>query len=333
MTEKVLTDEEKDALLEGVASGDVEVQSGNGRSYASVTDFQVPPRAHIVRDSYPRLKLLNNQVAERIGRDVEQLLQRDVSASAADLSVKAFGGICEALPGPMAAIVFEAAPLSGKGLIVLPPATVRLLVDTFFGGDGNDAQAHAANSFTAGELSVSNLFSNIVLNAISETWAPMLAIVTERVSTEVSMELADIVTEVEPVIDVEYEIVIGELQGAFHVLLPVDMLQPLLPVFEGQKGNRDLAEDARWAQVIKRRLADAVINLTSRVGHARLPLGDLAKLVPGDVIEIEQPQTAVVMASNIRLIQGRLGVHRGRNAIETVEWIDPQQADLANTGN
>ncbi len=333
MTEKVLTDEEKDALLEGVESGEIEVQSSAGRSYASVTPFQVPPRSYIVKDSYPRLKLLNNQVAERIGRDVEQLLQRPTRVTSEELCVQSIGRAWEALPGPIAAIVFEAAPLTGRGVIVLPPATVRLLVDTFFGGDGNDAEAHAGSNFTAGEIAVSNLFSNIMLNAIRDTWAPLLNIAPERIATELSMELVDIGTETDPAINTAFNIEVEELQGSFRVLLPTEMLQPLLPIFDGQKGDRDAAEDARWAQVIKRRVADSVVNLTSCVGHARLPLGDLIKLAPGDVIAIEQPQNAVVMASHVRLIQGRLGVHRGRNAVETVEWLDPQQDNLANTGN
>ena len=35
-------------------------------------------------------------------------------------------------------------------------------------------------------------------------------------------------------------------EGRFELLLPMSMLSSLLPVFEGQKGERDAAEDARW---------------------------------------------------------------------------------------
>ena len=42
MSENVLTDDEVDALLDGVESGEVEVQSAQGPRYASVTPFELP---------------------------------------------------------------------------------------------------------------------------------------------------------------------------------------------------------------------------------------------------------------------------------------------------
>ena len=47
MTDKVLTDEEKDALLEGVATGEVEVQSSTGPAYAEVQPFEIPARSRL----------------------------------------------------------------------------------------------------------------------------------------------------------------------------------------------------------------------------------------------------------------------------------------------
>lgn len=332
MNDKVLTDDEKNALLEGVESGEVEVHSSDGPSYASVTPFRIPPRAHIVSGSYPRLQVLNKQIAERLCKDVEQLLQCDVSVACNHTTVTVFGGLCEQLSGLAAVAVFAAPPLTGKAAIVMPPDMVRMLVDTFFGGIPNAAETPPRSTFTAGEIIVSNLFTDVVLAATASTWAPLQEIAAERTATEISIDLIDIATESDPVIATEFEVSFPEQQCRFHVLWPVDTVHPLLPLFEGQKGDRDKAEDARWASVLRRRVADSVVNLTSCVGHARMTLGELAGLVPGDVIDIEGPQDATVMASNVRLIHGRLGVHRGRNAVETIEWIDPLRADLANTG-
>jgi flagellar motor switch protein FliM len=328
MNDKVLTDEEKNALVEGVESGEIEVQSSSGPTYASVTAFRIPARAHIVKNGYPRLKLLNQQVAERIARDVEQLLQRDVTVNASELVVNSYVRVCERLPDLVAAIVFEAAPLQGQGLITLESSMVRLLVDTFFGGDGVDSEIYPVNSFTTGELSVSNLFASIVLSAIRDSWAPLQEIVAERVTTEVSIDLVDIVTESDLVICTEFEISLSDRQCLFQVLLPIEMLQPLLPVFDGQKGDRDPVDDARWAKAIQRRVVESRVNLTSNVFLPEMTLGELVELGPGDVIEIEQPQQATVMAKNVQLINGRLGVHRGRNAVEAIEWVDPLQAEL-----
>jgi flagellar motor switch protein FliM len=332
MTEKVLTDDEKSALLDGVQSGEVEVQTSNGAEYASVSDFRIPQRAHIVKNSFPRLTILNQQVAERLRRDAEQLLQSDVGVSTGDLSVVSFGRVCERLHGLSAVAVFEAAPLMGRALIAMEAPLVRLLVDTFFGGLGTGGSTEERASFTPGEISVANLFTTIVLSSIKETWAPLQDIQADRVSTEVSIDLVDIGAETDPVILTEFEVTLSDQNCIFFVVWPVEMVQPLLPVFDGQKGDRDPVEDARWEKVIRRRLADSVVNLTSKVGYAQMTLGQLVDLNPGDVIQIDSPQEATVMAKDVNLIHGRLGIHRGRNAVETIGWIDPETAGLASTG-
>lgn len=333
MNEQVLTDDEKSALIEGVKAGEVEVCSSNGPAMASVTEFTIPQRAHLVKNSFPRLKILNQQVAERLGRDAEQLLQADVHVTASELSVQTVGRVCERLHGLSAVIVFEAAPLDGRALIALEADLVRILVDAFFGGLGTRVTAGSSNTFTAGELSIANLFSTIVLSAISDTWAPLQEIQADRTGTEVSIDLVDIGAETDAVISTEFELTLADKQCAFFLIWPQAMIQPLLPIFDGQKGDRDMAEDARWSQIIRRKVADSIVNLTSNVGHARMTLGDLVNLNPGDIIDIERPQEATILAKNVQLIRGRLGIHHGRNAVETIDWIDPEKPPSAATGH
>ena len=334
MNDKVLTDDEKSALIEGVESGEVEVCSSDGPSLASVSDFRIPQRAHIVKNSFPRLKILNQQVAERLRGDAEQLLQADVHIQTAESSVRTIGRICERLHGLSAVIVFEAKPLNGRALVALEPQLVQILVDAFFGGLGTGgAAAEQKNTFTPGEISIANLFSTIVLSAIKDTWAPLQEIQVDRTSTEVSIDLVDIGAETDSAISTEYELTLADKQCSFFVVWPLEMVQPLLPVFDGQKGDRDLVEDARWEKVLRQRVANSIVKLTSNVGYARLTLGQLIDLNPGDVIDIEHPQEATVLAKNVELIRGRLGVHRGQNAVETVDWIDPEEPHQASIGH
>jgi flagellar motor switch protein FliM len=327
-TDKVLTDDERDALVDGVESGEIEVQSSNGPAYASVEPFRIPPRAHIVKNGFPRLKVLNQQVAERTSRDVEQLLQSDVGVTATDFAVKSFGRACEHLQESVAAVVFEAQPLRGRALIILESTMVRLLVDTFYGGDGDSSEIYTSTNLTAGELSVANLFAEMVLSSIRDSWAPLQEITPERVTTEASIDLIDIVAESDPVISITFELSLSNQHTSFQVIFPKEMLEPLLPVFDGQKGDRDPIDDARWASSIERRVAESRVSLTSNVFLPVMTVGELVNLAPGDVIEIEPPHEATIMAKNVCLLNGRLGVHEGRNAVETREWVDPMSNEL-----
>ena len=54
MSEKVLSQDEMDALMDGVSSGKVEVQTGTGTLDAEVSDYEIPARNQIRRGSLPR---------------------------------------------------------------------------------------------------------------------------------------------------------------------------------------------------------------------------------------------------------------------------------------
>lgn len=333
MTDPVLTNDEKDALLDGVESGEIEVHSTTGPTYASVAPFEIGPRSRIVKASFPRLQLLNQQMSERLKKQSEQLLQCEIQVAPRNILVRSYGEFCGQLAGPSAVTIFEAAPLEGRALIVMEQEMVRHLVDTFFGGSGADDETHLDGPFTPGELSVSRLFANIVLSTIQEVWAPLATVSPQRVETEVTLDVVDIVAESDPVLCTEFEVSTAQKDDVFRVLWPEEMVAPLIPVFEGQKVERDHVNDRRWGKAISNRVTDANVELTASVGHATTNLGSLIDLSPGDVIEIDDPHQATLMAKNVALLKGRFGVHQGQNAFEATDWLESQFLTDTAAGN
>ncbi len=327
MTEKVLTNDEQDALLEGVSSGAIEVQSADGPTYATVKPFEINPRSHIVSNSYPRLQLLNQLFAQNMSSHSELLLQTEVAILCTDTGLRFYNDFREQFSGPSISVVFNATPLEGSGLVVFEQAMVGLLVESFFGGSGNERSEVETEGFTPGELAVSRLYADVVLRTIRETWQSDFEIQPELDKVEVKINLLDIAEESGLVVASEFEVSFPEHQGVFRILLPLEMIKPMVPIFEGQKLERDEALDAHWESVIRARLADTVIHLTSDVGHAKLTVGDLINLEPGDVIPIDSPTAATILAHQVPILHGRFGVHAGHNAIETTGWIDSETAN------
>jgi flagellar motor switch protein FliM len=332
MTEQVLTEDEKNALLEGVASGAVKVQTGRGAKYAEVRPFDIEARSRIVSNSYPRLQSINQRFAERLSGQAETLLQAELDIRPVESGLRTYSDLSAGLGGAVAAIVFEAAPLKGHALIVLREELVGQLVESFFGGPGDTQHgSNESGTFSAGELSIANLFCNLVLANVQEAWQPLVAFSPTAIRTETSLEHVDLGSDDDAVIDTAFEVTIGEQRerrGRFHITWPREMVATLLPAFDGQRRERDAAVDARWSQVIRKRLADVPMKITTRVGHVRLALGDVIALAPGDVIPIGTPRSATVLANNVPVINGRFGIFDGRNAVEASEWLSPSNTAL-----
>lgn len=332
MAEQVLTEDEKNALLEGVASGAVKVQTGRGAKYAAVRPFDIEARSRIVSNSFPRLQSINQRFAERLSGEAESLLQVKLDIRPVDSGLRSYSELSTGMGAAVAAVVFEASPLAGHALIVLRPELVSQLVEAFFGGPGDTTSGgNDSGTFSAGELSISNLFCNLVLTNVQEAWQPLVAFSPTSLRTETSLEHVELGSDDDTVIDTAFEVSIGEhgeRHGRFHIVWPREMVVSLLPAFDGQRRERDPAVDATWSKLIRKRLADVPMKITTRVGHLRLALGDVIALAPGDVIPIGSPRSATVLANNVPVINGRFGIFDGRNAVEATEWLSASNPAL-----
>ncbi|MBT8099826.1 MAG: FliM/FliN family flagellar motor switch protein [Gammaproteobacteria bacterium] len=321
MTDPVLTDDEKDALLDGVANGEVEVQTGRGPQYASVKPFQIAARCRIVSNSFPRLQSLNTRLAGQFSKRFEQLVSAEASIRSVGIETCPFGQIGEGDTQASLVFDFSAQPLPGAALIYLDAGLVKQVVESFYGGSGNDAAENIDDVFTRGEISVAGLFCSELLQAIEPLWQPLVNAEYELGRTHRSTDVIDGFDPGENVIAARFDIEFLERSMPFQIVWPQSMLTSLLPVLEGQKRERDAAEDARWAQALKSRVKDLVVGISSRVGDARLTLGAVAEWVPGDIINIDDPGNSTVFVRDVAILEGRFGVHAGRYAVEAGNWL------------
>lgn len=321
MTDPVLTDDEKDALLDGVATGEVEVQSFDGPRYAEVQDFVIPARSRIATNSYPRLEKLNHRFADRLGKLTEQMVGAEAEITPGALDTCSYGEYCDRSNDFALVIEFTAKPLVGSGLIYVNADLVRQLVESFFGGEGNEPADHPDDTFTRGEISVAKLFCRDILNTIGDVWSALVDPEHEQVSVHLSTDIIDGFDSSDTVISADFALEFSKQRYDFKLLWPANMLSPLLPVFEGQKRERDPAQDALWGQAIRERITDTVVGISSRVGNRQLTLGAVAELAPGDIIDIENPRASTVFVKQVPILEGQFGVHGGRYAVEATNWI------------
>ena len=331
MADPVLTDDEKDALLEGMATGQVEVHSTRGPTYASVAPFEIGPRSRIQTNTYPRLQSLNRQFANRMGKQAESLLNSEASVTFQGIDTCTYSEFGERSALLSLVVEFEPKPLDGSALLNLDATTVEHLVETFYGGVGNEPARQEPEFFTPGEISVAALFGEAVLNVINEIWQPLEKLAAEMTGTHLSTGVIDSIESGDTVICCEFELEVAEQQQAFHLLWPVRTVASLLPVFEGQKRDRNAAEDARWGMSLRSRVTESCVRISSNVGDTQMTLREVAELQPGDIIGITNPRKGTVLASAVPVLEGRFGVHDGRYAIEATRWLEPDAGNSTAT--
>lgn len=322
MSDPVLTEEEKGALLEGMSSGEVEVHSNKGPTYAEVTEFEIGPRSRLKTNSYPRLQSLNRQFASRMSKQVELLLNVDSKVIVTNTATLSYSAACENGDGLSLIVEFLPKPLDGSAFIALSSETVGDLVETFYGGHSNDPADHQPEFFTPGEVSVAALFGEAVLAVVTEVWAPMASFEPSIAGTHLNTGVIDSIDGGDDVIQCEFSMLFGDKQRDFSVLWPLTTVASLLPVFDGQKRDRDPEKDAHWQRALRGGVTDSIVRICSDVGHTRMTLREVADLAPGDVINIGNPKEGTVSTNDVAVLAGRFGVHNGRYAVETMNWLE-----------
>lgn len=325
--EPVISDEEKEALLEGIESGAIEVQTNSGPRYAEVKDFELSSRAYIVTNSYPRLELLNTQLSTLMSKRAEKLLNVPTRVYPGAIEHQEFGQLLEAQNRVSLMLGFTAAPLEGRAFVHLGAGLVAQLVECFFGGSSDEPATQSTNFFTAGEKAVAQKFTAELLTAIEETWEKLTAIRPQFAEVHLSSDLIEGLDAGTPLICSSFDFTVNESQEAFRLLWPVDMISGLIPALKDQKRDVDPAKDAQWRKLISGGVTQTSVPLSCEVGRTTMSLRDIVELKPGDIIPIDNPRKSTIFARGVPVMSALFGVHGGRHAVEATHWVTAHSAE------
>lgn len=324
--EKILNQEEVDALINGIQVGDVSTECavlpGEVRSYDFVSDL------HVARGRLPALEMINERFARLFHQSLYNLLRRSPEISVSQVTMKKFNDYVNTLQMPTNLNIVRINPLRGLGLVVLDPKLVFTAVDNLFGGVGRHAKVEGRD-FTATEQRIVRLLLRHAFGNLKEAWSKVLALDFEHVHSEINPHFAKIVNPTEIVVISSFRVELHGGGGDLHVTMPYSMLEPLRELLDAG-GTGDAAErDGRWASALRDEVDDAEIDLNAVLGEATVTLADLLDLKSGDVIPCDFNGSITLNAEGVPLFRGNFGVSRGQQAVKINERLNRVKAAVA----
>ena len=317
----LLSQDEIDALLTGVDSGEVDneieepVDSGDAQSY----DFTSQDR--IVRGRMLTLEMINERLARNLRQSLFNLLRRSASISVEGVQMTKFGEYIHTLLVPSNLNIVHMKPLKGVGLVVCNPKLVFSIVDCFFGGEGRFHNKIEGRDFTLTEMRIVQKFLEVVFHDLEEAWEPVMPVKFEYVDSEVNPQFANIVTPSEVVVVSSFHIDLEAGAGYMHITLPYAMVEPIRDLLDAGIQSDVTERDDRWNEILQEEVKAAVVNLNATLTHAEVSLRDVLNFKAGDVFPIELPQTVVACVDEVPVFRGAVGASRGNVALKVVEHI------------
>jgi flagellar motor switch protein FliM len=320
----LLSQDEIDALLHGVDSGDVETEVQDELD-GEMHNYDFASQDRIVRGRLPTLEMINDRFARHYRTSLFNMLRRSAALTVSGVQMLKFSEFIHSLFVPTSLNLVRVPPLRGKGLCVLDPKLVFSVVENFFGGSGRFHTKIEGRDFTPTENRVVRLLLNLAFADLHEAWRPVLDLQFEYFSSEVNPQFANIVTPSEVVVVTTFHIDLEAGGGDMHICLPYSMLEPIRDLLDAGIQSDRGGRDERWEGAIREEILEAQVELSSQLGEAQLSMRELAELKPGDIISMELPESVELCASEVPVCRGRLGVSNGNYAIKIQEWIGHRQ--------
>lgn len=310
-----ISDEEVEALLD--RAGPAAPARGEARPY------DLGGTQRITRGRLPTLELLHEAFARQFRGHLGEMIKRDVQVTFEGVQPVRCLDYLSQLPAPACLEIARVKPLPGQSLVAVDPSLLYLMVDAFYGGAGRPATRDPERGLTPTEARFARLIAKQLAGDMTAAWEPVTALAFEFVKQERNAHFVDIAAPADTLLVNRFRVEINTGGGAIDFVLPAASIEPLRETLAANASVRHAPGGKPWAADFAGLLAGAQVEVRAVLAEAQITLGELVRLRPGDVIPIEAPREALLLAGDVPLYSVRFGVSRGRNAV-TVSGVAPR---------
>lgn len=340
---QLLSNEELDALSEGVMRGDIEVDTGVN------TGLQVVKHDLAAEDSSLGVNVTAlDMIAERFIRlfrlGMLETLRTSPRINPVKVQIMRFGDYLNKLKAPLSVNIIRMQPLRGTVMVVLDPSVVFSSLDSFFGGFGSGGMGGARRGddeeggsqpnlppgrlFTPTESRIIRLILSVFFRSMKEAWSPVMKVEYETLGSEINPHFAQIADENDLVVVSRFESEgRGDHVGFVDMVYPYNALKPLRDVLRSRVQTNDATEesDKQWREELAVAVKDSSLSLKVVLGQLGLSLAEFENMQEGDLLYFKKPDYARVIVNDVPIFEGQVGNLGVQTAVRLAQPICMQQ--------
>jgi flagellar motor switch protein FliM len=314
MSESFLSQEEVDALLEGV-TGESQKTVEEAAEHGEVRAYNISSQERIVRGRMPTMEIVNERFTRNLRVGLFNFIRRSPEISVGPVTVQRYSAFLRELAVPTNFNIVAIRPLRGSGLIVCEPALVFGVIDTLYGGIGKFQTRIEGRDFSATEQRVINRLVDVITSEYKKAWKGIYPLELDYQRSEMQPQFANIATPSEIVISTSFQLEIGDITGAIHFCFPYSTLEPLRDVLYSSTQGDSIEVDRRWVTVLTREIQAAEVTLVAELARADATVGQLLEMKKGDFIELDREPRIQATVDGVPIFECQYGTHNSKYAI------------------
>ena len=314
MSESFLSQEEVDALLEGV-TGESQKQVEQAAQKGEVRPYDMSSQERIVRGRMPTMEIVNERFARNLRLGLFNFIRRTPEVSIGSISVQRFGAFLRELAVPTNFNIVAVRPLRGNGLIVCEPSLIFGVIDTLYGGTGKFQTRIEGRDFSATEHRVIGRLVQVITDEYKKAWKGIYPIELEFQRSEMQPQFANVATPSEVVISTSFQLEIGEIAGSIHFCMPYATLEPIRDVLYSSTQGDSIEVDRRWVNLLTREIQAVDVTVVAELARTQTTVEQLLAMKPGDFIELDREPRIQATVDGVPLFECHYGTHNAKYAI------------------
>ncbi len=283
----VLSQNEIDALLKQLSSGELDVDEINDEPAVKIKDYDFTRPAKFSKEHLRTLEIIFENFGRLVSSNLPAYLRKNVQVDVMNSEAVTYSEFANALSNPVLLGIVDFAPLKGNIIIELASNLGFTIIDRMLGGLGDPLEK--PRDFSEIELSVLERIFTVLVDLLREPWKNVVEIHPRLERIETNSQFAQIISPSEMIAIVTINVCIGNVEGLMNVCLPFLTLENIMDKlntkywFSTMK-NKD--EDS-YEEFIETAINKAQIPMKALLGKSTISVMDFINLQVGDIIKLD----------------------------------------------
>ncbi|MBO7363529.1 MAG: flagellar motor switch protein FliM [Lachnospiraceae bacterium] len=284
---EILSQNEIDALLNQLSSGELDVESISNAEEKPVKDYDFSRPTKFSKEHLRTLEIIFEHYGRLISTNLPVILRKNAQVTVASSETVTFSEFTNALSNPSILGIVGFEPLGGNIIIDLATNIAFSMIDRMLGGEGTPLDK--TREFSDIELSILQKIMIMFTQLLRDPWKNVLDVSPVLTRLETNPQFAQIIAPGEMIAVVTLNIKIGDVEGFMNMCLPFITLEDVMDRLNTKFWYSTMQEnkDEYAKDNIEAMLKRVVIPVKAVLGTSKISVSDFMNLQVGDCIRLD----------------------------------------------
>ncbi|GAB2563456.1 flagellar motor switch protein FliM [Gracilibacillus alcaliphilus] len=290
MAEEILSQNEIDALLSALSSGEMDadqLKEEEKDKKVKVYDFKRALR--FSKDQIRSISRMHDNFARLLSTYFSAQLRTYVHIAVTSVDQIPYEEFIRSIPAKTILNVYSVEPLDGRIIFEFNPNIAYAMLDRLLGGKGNSV--NKIDNLTEIETTLMSQLFEKSMDNLREAWMSVSEIDPVLEDFEVNPQFLQLVSPNETVVVVSLDTTIGDSSGMINICIPHVVLEPIMPKLSAHYWMQNEANIERKPEeysALNHQIKQTTVNLSVLLGKTKISLEQFLSLGIEDTIRLDQ---------------------------------------------